>query len=63
MHVYMALLIFFAHREYERRACTQNLIFGIALGPYLVPWLGPPLPSAASHVRSEATRFVTANNT
>ena len=57
------LLICFVHTNYEEWACTQSWIFGIALGPALVPLLGPPLPSEARHARSEATRIVTASCT
>ena len=54
------LLICFVHRGYEGRACTHNLIFGIAAGHSLVPLLSSSLPIEARHAQSEATRFVTA---
>ena len=57
------LLFCCVHRSWKGRTCTQYLIFGIAVGPSLVPSLGPALPGAARHAQSEATRFVTANCT
>ena len=70
MYVYLYIYIYiwhvltcFVHRNYEGRACTQNKVFGIALGRFLGPLLGPSLPSEARHARSEATRFVTVNCT
>ena len=44
--------LLFSHSMYEMRACTQQIMFGIALSPAFVPLLDPSPPSAARHARA-----------